>query len=102
MAADRADAINAGATAGATVVQTIGKTVGDLATPLGKLTFGARQVDDDANATKSATDAKNAESARDEWNALSKQAQQSIDKAQQALQSIMAERTAVRRSILKS
>jgi len=101
MAADRADAINAGATARATVFQASGKTAGDLGAPLGKLTYGARQVEDDANATKAATEAKNAESARDEWNALSKQAQQSIEKAQQALQSIVAERTAVRRSILR-
>ena len=78
-----------------------GQMMNVLAPNLAKATYGAAQVNDDANATKHAADAKFAENAKDEYANLAKDARATIDKAQQALQSFVQERTAAQRAILK-
>jgi hypothetical protein len=64
------------------------KTGSDLAAPMGKLTYGGAQIEHEAEATRAASDAKRAESAADEYAALMKNADATIDKAHQALQQL--------------
>jgi hypothetical protein len=79
----------------------LGTTLSAFGPNLAKATYGAAQVNDDANATKHAADAKFAENARDEYAALAREARATIDKAEQALQSFVQERTAAKRAILR-
>jgi len=76
-------------------------TTNGLAGPLGKVTYGAQQIHDDAEATRAAADAKFAEAARDEYAALAKDFDAGASKALQMLQSMTADRQSVRRGILQ-
>jgi hypothetical protein len=66
-----------------------GTTLSQVSGPMGKLAYGGQQIEHDANATRAAADAKRAESAAEEYGALLKNADSTIDKAHQALQALV-------------
>ena len=74
----------------------------DVIVSLGNKLHEADQKVYEADATLAGARAKEAEADRDEYNNNVKAAESMIDKAQQALQSFVAERAATRRAILKS
>ncbi|MBI2392688.1 MAG: hypothetical protein HYV09_24090 [Deltaproteobacteria bacterium] len=79
----------------------LGQSGNGLASPLSKATFGARQIEDDADATRAAAEAKFAEAAKDEYAALARDFDAGSTKALQVLQAIAADRQTVRRSLLQ-
>jgi hypothetical protein len=82
--------------------QGVGSTIVQASPLLAKATYGAAQAKDDARATLSAAAAKFAESARDEYANIARDAKSTIDKAQQALQDFIQERNAAMRAILRA
>jgi hypothetical protein len=66
-----------------------GKAIAELASPVSKFAYGGQQIEHEANATRAAADAKRAESAAEEYGALVKNADATIDKAHQALQALV-------------
>jgi hypothetical protein len=79
-----------------------GKGACDAIAGLSNKRFEAHQKELEADATLAGAQAKEAESDRDEYNNNVKAAEAMLDKAHQALESFVAERTATRRAILKS
>lgn len=79
----------------------LGSMLSQLGAPLAKATAGAAQVKDDAGATQAAADAKLHEAAKDEYASMAKDAQQTIERAMQAIQSFAAEHSATARAILQ-
>lgn len=76
-----------------------GKSVSDSGGAIGKWAYGGAQIDHDADATRAAADAKRAESMADEHGALVKAADATIDKAHQALQSLIQSRSQMIQSL---
>ena len=68
---------------------------------LAKATAGAAQVTHDANATQAASDARFHESAKEQYDAIARDAKGAIDKANQALQSFAQERAAALHAIAR-
>ncbi len=83
---------------GAAVAKPLSASIDAIA----KWQYGADTIEHDANATAWSARAKDADSDRDEMSSVAKTAHATIDKAQQALQSFLQERTMARRAILRA
>lgn len=78
-----------------------GKGLSQTAEPLGRLAYGGRVTDRDADATRAASDAKEASAARDDAAARRRAAEEAIDKAQSALLEFVQERALAKRAIFR-
>ena len=79
-----------------------GQTIGQIGTQIAKGTAGAAQIDHDADAMQAAADARFHESAKDDFEAIARDAKGIIDRVEQTLQQMRQERDAVARSILRA